>query len=53
MEIRKRTKETKGANRIFVVVGNELGEEYKGDEVDEKKKENEDKVHKYGKMKEE
>ena len=36
MKIRKRTKETKGANRIFVVVGNELGEEYKGDEVDEK-----------------
>ena len=35
----RRTKETKWANRIFVVVGNKLGEEYKGDEVDEKKKE--------------
>ena len=37
MKIRKRTKETNGANRT--IVGNELGKEYKGDEVDEKKKE--------------
>ena len=37
MKIRKRTKETKGANGT--IVGNELDKEYKGDEVDEKTKE--------------